>query len=152
MLSFLLTHLLRGVTQCFNPLFFYDFQFLLTHLLRGVTLNSFSSSSGLSFLLTHLLRGVTRTLRLYRTEISISTHTPLARCDRERYTGNLQIIRFLLTHLLRGVTDWTRTSDLLVIFLLTHLLRGVTYRGYWTSDVGAISTHTPLARCDGKAP
>ena len=101
----------------------------------------------------------------------ISTHTPLARCDyrsRRFHPGLHQFLlthllrgvtiarspdsysqSFLLTHLLRGVTIYFPSLCLCRKFLLTHLLRGVTIFAFAIVDPVAISTHTPLARCDG---
>ena len=56
--------------------------FLLTHLLRGVTSRRGIVTQDYRFLLTHLLRGVTRIARYRKHSVNISTHTPLARCDK----------------------------------------------------------------------
>ncbi len=55
---------------------------------------------------------------------------------------------FLLTHLSRGVTDIISSDFFLYLFLLTHLSRGVTPTPGPIPAIIAISTHTPLARCD----
>ena len=126
-----------------------DYWFLLTHLLRGVTEKILFASPSPRFLLTHLLRGVTCRCCFRSILLEISTHTPLARCDtgygiglgldgisthtplaRCDLAGSVTFGRnsgFLLTHLLRGVTH--QLHDLwikFIVFLLTHLLRGVT--------------------------
>ena len=96
---------------------------------------------------------------------SISTHTPLVKCDL--FSG--LFVSFQLTHPLRGVTLSSRFAAVVVQFQLTHLLRGVAkhlvdmecikisthtpFAGYDYSDyydlfVILISTHTPLAKCD----
>ena len=77
------------------------------------------------FLLTHLLRGVTIQSAEPYGEFSISTHTPLARCDQD----------------IQVATDDTAIST------HTPLARCDTEPKKQTK-VGKISTHTPLARCD----
>ena len=61
--SFLLTHLMRGVTTFF-VLTAKSTVFLLTHLMRGVTTQKRILTINLQFLLTHLMRGVTIAMRL----------------------------------------------------------------------------------------
>ena len=84
---------------------------------------------------------------LYRTSC-ISTHTPLARCDKHRKWSGDSRKKFLLTHLLRGVTvpfDFFSCG----FFISTHTpLARCDYNGNLFSDHFQISTHTPLARCD----
>ena len=64
----------------------------------------------------------------FNQQVSISTHTPLARRDDEYYAAMAESMIFLLTRLSRGVTDdWCLTFSEVVI-----------------------STHTPLARRDGR--
>ena len=99
----------------------------------------------------------------------ISTHAPLARCDRNLNSSNesrrnfnsrtscevrrscsacrRRHCQFQLTHLLRGATCLNFDLDGYSKFQLTHLLRGATYVTT-LSDSGLISTHAPLARCD----
>ncbi len=82
------------------------------------------------------------------------------------------MFEFLLTHLSRGVTQeqqqichladfyshtsrevwqwWLLTVWKPLLFLLTHLSRGVTTDTTLCLGIPRISTHTPLARCDGK--
>ena len=56
--------------------------FLLTHLLRGVTEQQEKiNTRQAEFLLTHLLRGVTLKENALIYVAVVSTHTPLARCD-----------------------------------------------------------------------
>ena len=82
------------------------FQNFYSHTSREVWPIDYSNlSPELQFLLTHLSRGVTSLGGwLIQGENCISTHTPLARCDRQ----TLRILQihggFLLTHLSRGVT------------------------------------------------
>ena len=61
-----------------------NIKFLLTRLLRGVTNGISPSLHHKKFLLTRLLRGVTRQYMADQDVIAISTHTPLARRDRRR--------------------------------------------------------------------
>ena len=78
--------------------------FLLTHLLRGATPAVDVQPAQAEFLLTHLLRGATHMWAAGTGMVDISTHAPLTRCD---YTFTLPgVLRtpFLLTHLLRGAT------------------------------------------------
>ncbi len=56
-------------------------KFLLTHLMRGVTAARATEEMADKFLLTHLMRGVTPCNHAFRKPLSISTHTPHARCD-----------------------------------------------------------------------
>ena len=77
------------------------------------------------FQLTHLLRGATSTQNRCIRRGRISTHAPLARCDRSVFC---------------------RPST--ATFQLTHLLRGATRRTRATFRSRPISTHAPLARCD----
>ena len=66
------------------------FTFLLTRLLRGVTQPARSRRSyRSSFLLTRLLRGVTVAANILQHPKTISTHTPLARRDfcRARFSS-----------------------------------------------------------------
>ena len=103
-IAFQLTHLLRGATRVGIPsantdknfnsrtscevrppkflLLSWIIRFQLTHLLRGATCPPSQTAPGERFQLTHLLRGATDQLvyRLY--PVQISTHAPLARCDR----------------------------------------------------------------------
>ena len=88
-------------------------------------LEPFLGRIGGRFLLTRLLRGATNDRRYRFCQISISTHTPLARRD-SRCRASYFSWPFLLTRLLRGATD-------LIVCR-------------WTVD--EISTHTPLARRD----
>ncbi len=105
LVSFLLTHLLRGATKypVTTGYLLYDFYsrtsyevrrsfefksnwlsiFLLTHLLRGATLSRRGTQwDSTGFLLTHLLRGATLYKAYRKTRCGISTHAPLTRCDR----------------------------------------------------------------------
>ena len=66
------------------PPFFeiYFMPFLLTRLLRGATSIARSALGKIKFLLTRLLRGATSPLTQNYHPIIISTHTPLARRDK----------------------------------------------------------------------
>ncbi len=60
-----------------------QFKFLLTHLMRGVTNNNEIYANAERFLLTHLMRGVTINKENKIDKILVSTHTPHARCDND---------------------------------------------------------------------
>ena len=100
------------------------------------------------FLLTHLLRGATIPLLKQLLLREISTHAPLARCDKEIYANIICKHKFLLTHLLRGATTIYTDGPGHLQFLLTHLLRGATTFDESGEAAKIISTHAPLARCD----
>ena len=61
----------------------HSFRFLLTHPLRGATTSASHSFFPCSFLLTHPLRGATSVSNIACPNIFISTHTPLAGCNRK---------------------------------------------------------------------
>ena len=122
------------------------------------------------FLLTHPLRGATSCFFRFVYHLVISTHTPLAGCNKDMTVVIVPIVLFLLTHPLRGATEKFMQIYLLTIFLLTHPLRGATetkgkgncaksfllthpLRGatgglLWLIIWIWISTHTPLAGCN----
>ena len=59
--------------------------------------------------------------------VRISTHAPLARCDLRRAADSAAVLLFQLTHLLRGATARARIGGYVTtLFQLTHLLRGAT--------------------------
>ena len=100
------------------------------------------------FLLTHLSRGATLLRQYTLANNMISTHAPLARCDRSHRGGAGQKQHF-----------YSRTSREVRLlchahtvpaasFLLTHLSRGATVLGGNDVATQLISTHAPLARCD----
>ena len=99
-----------------------------------------------TFQLTHLLRGATRDIRYVYCVSLISTHAPLARCDR-RAANSLSISR-TSCEVRRVPDEWI---DEVIKFQLTHLLRGATYLATLAMLPEAISTHAPLARCDTRA-
>ena len=78
------------------------------------------------FLLTRLLRGVTFVIKTHFNIIQISTHTPLARRDREK--RKIQKHESISTHtpLARRDTAPAFERSIFMAFLLTRLLRGVT--------------------------
>ena len=124
-IQFQSTHLLRGATggsslTCGRRLF------QSTHLLRGATNKLSDGLKYIEFQSTHLLRGATSAVTGSATELGISIHAPLTRCDG--YLTDLAFHKgeFQSTHLLRGATR----NDL-------HLNRFI-----------AISIHAPLTRCD----
>ena len=120
------SHTSREVWPCRIHQIWGIVQFLLTHLSRGVTNGKWSGRSFKKFLLTHLSRGVTRIPICKRGGIlHFYSHT-----SREVWP----------------IMDFGSTVRL--IFLLTHLSRGVTFTITLKTALEAISTHTPLARCD----
>ncbi len=126
-LSFLLTHPLRGATQKQHLLFMQYINFY-SHTPCGVQLNFWKPDSRkFQFLLTHPLRGATYELYQYcRRVLNFYSHTP---CGVQLH------VLLILTHLLT--------------FLLTHPLRGATQRHRQKRKSLSISTHTPLAGCNG---
>ena len=101
------------------------------------------------FQLTHLLRGATGVASRRYIHFAISTHAPLARCDR----AGMYVISSdprISTHAplarcddVRCAAAWYASA-----FQLTHLLRGATIFGDKYMCDWCISTHAPLARCD----
>ena len=102
----------------------------------------------IEFLLTRLLRGATTDGQGANNYIGVSTHTPLARRDKDSFLSSGISIPFLLTRLLRGATSCKANMDIRLMFLLTRLLRGATYIDLRTYLHFYVSTHTPLARRD----
>ena len=85
-----------------------------------------------------------------KSNVSISTHTPLARRDFRVDFDLTPEQAFLLTRLSQGVTPPPQSPvHRLWKFLLTRLSQGVTKRGNNAEVRRDISTHTPLARRDG---
>ena len=80
-INFLLTCLLRGMTENSLHNWSVDFSFLLTCLLRGMTQNRWNLQNRQLFLLTCLLRGMTLSLFLGVHFLGVYTHMPLARHD-----------------------------------------------------------------------
>ena len=149
--------------------------FQLTHLLRGATRrlgylhpvgNSFNSrtscevrlrrqrraTTSVMFQLTHLLRGATyKSSDAYKRN-PVSTHAPLARCDR--VGGVVCFHGGVSTHapLARCDAASTASPPVPTTFQLTHLLRGATDTLYNAALAQMVSTHAPLARCDKIIP
>ncbi len=144
---FLLTHPLRGATKWKRGSRFIK-RFLLTHPLRGATTSGQIGALHWRFLLTHPLRGATqkrnRCLRIF----SISTHTPLAGCNKlDSGVGRLNINFY--SHTPCGVQQLRYCCRQWSIrFLLTHPLRGATKTAGKSMSEALISTHTPLAGCN----
>ena len=127
-------------------------QFQLTHLLRGATFLMHYAQRLEGFQLTHLLRGATASVVLHllaqydfnsRTScevrqetciispsLDISTHAPLARCDRFR------------AHISPPRLHISTHAPLARCDAITRKI----------NTVDKISTHAPLARCDGVPP
>ena len=124
-IAFLLTCLLRGMTQRFPTS--WSTAIVSTHmpLARHDLPGSHRTVNTFPFLLTCLLRGMTKIGWSITSPSEVSTHMPLARHDKsmERSGGYIQ---FLLTCLLRGMTSRSYTSWCRNRFLLTCLLRGMT--------------------------
>ena len=168
-LKFLLTRLLRGVTNLFVA--FHDEFVISTHTplaRRDSDLTRRISGESIS---THTpLARRDKDAGFSCETFVISTHTPLARRDCPDSAANVHPYLFLLTRLLRGVTAAVFLLLCFRKFLLTRLLRGVTRRlspcfhplsflltrllrgvTCWLLRCGRIqiiSTHTPLARRD----
>ena len=123
--------------------------FLLTHLLRGATAFINDDIDLVTFLLTHLLRGATSMNFRTAAVRKISTHAPLARCNKAWEWYRYWIGYFYS----RTSCEVQRDSPMLLIqsfgFLLTHLLRGATNFKLPDRPGYIISTHAPLARCNG---
>ena len=124
-------------------------KFLLTRLLRGVTA-PFAKAISCRYISTHTpLARRDKDAGFSCETFVISTHTPLARRDCPDSAANVHPYLFLLTRLLRGVTAAVFLLLCFRKFLLTRLLRGVTEDGISRGVEDYISTHTPLARRDG---
>ena len=100
------------------------------------------------FLLTRLLRGATKGYYSFNKRTGISTHTPLARRDKDQRADIAAELEFLLTRLLRGATE----QDQAVFpeyYISTHTpLARRDDKNQTVFPDGIISTHTPLARRD----
>ena len=124
--------------------------FLLTCLLRGMTTLTLHKNGRTRFLLTCLLRGMTGMGKTVATALSVSTHMPLARHDRNWYVekpyANVSTHMPLARHdpffmpacfpatdvsthmpLARHDITFILIYPLSSQFLLTCLLRGMTY-------------------------
>ena len=120
-----------------------------SHTPCGVQRKSFSTFFFRSwFLLTHPLRGATHQWYSNTSTCNISTHTPLAGCNKVNRWHKKEISKFLLTHPLRGATTSGQIGALHWRFLLTHPLRGATQKRNRCLRIFSISTHTPLAGCN----
>ena len=80
---FLLTHPLRGATKSTGGTGIIR-KFLLTHPLRGATCWIWHIGIICPFLLTHPLRGATCWYLCLMVHLKISTHTPLAGCNKSQ--------------------------------------------------------------------
>ena len=78
----------------------------------------------------------------------ISTHAPLAGCDRRPQSSQISRLEFLPTHPLRGATTCQHATTSRERFLPTHPLRGATRPERVRYYDKKISTHAPLAGCD----
>ena len=77
---------------------------------------------------THLSRGATEFVTGFSTQMQVSIHAPLTRCDYLSVSEIISIVEFQSTHLLRGATPLS----------------------YQDSSGTLISIHAPLTRCDRK--
>ena len=104
----------------------------------------------LAFQLTHLLRGATTGWDEGIRRIDISTHAPLARCDVSPVLPFRPCLRHFNSRTSCEVRPRRRSRGTSrKSFQLTHLLRGATAVAASLADKFVISTHAPLARCDG---
>ena len=98
---------------------------------------------------THPLRGATEERIKVANHRIISTHAPLAGCDRWRLQKRLKSSQFQPTHPLRGATaeEDCRVNDLAIS---THAPLAGCDAAYslYTLPSYSISTHAPLAGCD----
>ena len=86
---------------------------------------------------------------LFTSAGAISTHAPLARCDGDG-RGAAGSGGHFNSRTSCEVRRWTWTASTpCCAFQLTHLLRGATATGRGSLGRTRISTHAPLARCDG---
>ena len=148
MVTFQLTHLLRGATKQ-HFLRHAASHFQLTHLLRGATNSGPGGRPDPGFQLTHLLRGATTDnvgLADAVTDFNSRTSCEVRRWLRSWGTG---FFRFQLTHLLRGATDAPETAGRQQL-ISTHapLARCDIRADMYAPGTKSISTHAPLARCD----
>ena len=97
------THPLRGATPLPCQLF-YQKQFQSTHPLRGATESTVTVIVALKFQSTHPLRGATAPRGRCNADILISIHAPLAGCDDDTYSKDVDEPLFQSTHPLRGAT------------------------------------------------
>ena len=100
--------------------------FLLTHLLRGVTNGLSDSFEAFYHFYSHTSCEVwQRRWNLMNFDTNFYSHTS---CEvwHSCLSSLLYLQQFLLTHLLRGVTQDLYMKMKNIPFLLTHLLRGVT--------------------------
>ncbi len=125
--------------------------FLLTHPLRGATSQGQPQLAVPVDFYSHTPCGVQPSPFLISDHIiPISTHTPLAGCNRHRRGRNRAGDRFLLTHPLRGATtflkNWGKRYRISTHTPLAgcNLWRGILHHH------ACISTHTPLAGCNEK--
>ena len=146
-------------------------RFLLTHLLRGATHLFVEELFYLGFLLTHLLRGATIYVHIHSPNLYISTHAPLARCDRSRLKSLLWCTDFYsrTSCEVRRCQKASNTCDAYFYSRTScEVRRWYVYlrsliHSYFYSRTSCevrhflflsrqgrveISTHAPLARCD----
>ena len=171
MVTFQLTHLLRGATKQ-HFLRHAASQFQLTHLLRGATNSGPGGRPDPGFQLTHLLRGATTdNVGLADAVTDFNSRTSCEVRHPRRYVCSGHKIHFNsrtsceVRHDPRvqnaiPLTDFNSRTSCEVRhksaahkrrarkFQLTHLLRGATSSFRYSLCSYFISTHAPLARCD----
>ena len=124
-------------------------RFLLTRLLRGATRSGGRHQYRSGFLLTRLLRGATAPGLYTGENLPISTHTPLARRDKQNKMYSQADRLFLLTRLLRGATSRSTEQAGYSLDFYSHAsCEARPCRMEAQTASMTISTHTPLARRD----
>ncbi len=147
-IQFLLTHPLRGATNC--RLHRDCYMDISTHTpLAGCNLCPAPKPAiSAVFLLTHPLRGATWSAYGAIVNLKISTHTPLAGCNIQDIRERDNHLHFY-SHTPCGVQRYSAHYRICYDkFLLTHPLRGATVLAWSNSLIISISTHTPLAGCN----
>ena len=123
--------------------------FLLTHPLRGATSQGQPQLAVPVDFYSHTPCGVQPSPFLISDHIiPISTHTPLAGCNRHRRGRNRAGDRFLLTHPLRGATTFLKNWGKRYRISTHTPLAGCNPGAGGIVSLLQISTHTPLAGCN----
>ena len=121
-----------------------------SHTPRGVQLVGGGCCMSVYHFNSHTPRGVQPTEKIpgVRLIAPISTHTPLAGCNKAVYKFSGASPEFQLTHPSRGATNTQPAKGDLHFYFNSHTPRGVQLD--WTAfrKRVAISTHTPLAGCN----
>ncbi len=124
--QFLLTHPLRGATGAATGTGAAGTDFY-SHTPCGVQLITCLNSKSKKDFYSHTPCGVQRSYNIpVVSTVAISTHTPLAGCNKNVGIWACTQRPFLLTHPLRGATVNFIIFESPLLFLLTHPLRGAT--------------------------